>query len=100
MRRYQEQQPHDRGCHWQGRQDHSCRVVAVLALTTACALSLFSGNRITSYIPLALPIFVQELVLAGWLIARGFDTTAPARPVLRGAALPPVAAPSAAGGAR
>lgn len=51
-------------------------IAAIVSLSVACVLSLFSGNPITSYIPLALPIFVQELVLAGWLIAKGFNTRA------------------------
>jgi hypothetical protein len=75
-------------------------MAAVMALATACALSLFSGNRITSYIPLAFPVFVQELVLAGWLIAKGFDTSAmAAEPVEGRADLPCPAAPSVVGSA-
>jgi hypothetical protein len=39
-------------------------------------LALFSGNRITSYIPLAAPIAVQEIVLGIWLIVKGFNPAA------------------------
>ncbi len=48
-------------------------IVAILLMMAACVLSLFSGNRITSYIPLAAPIGLQEIVLAVWLIVKGFN---------------------------
>jgi hypothetical protein len=48
-------------------------IVAIVLMMAACVLSLFSGNRITSYIPLAFPIFLQEMILAVWLIAKGFN---------------------------
>ena len=48
-------------------------IVAIILLQMACLLSLFSGNRITSYIPLAAPIFLQAMVLAVWLIVKGFN---------------------------
>lgn len=51
-------------------------VVAIILMLTACVLALFSGNRITSYIPLAAPIAVQEMVLAVWLIVKGFNPSA------------------------
>ena len=51
-------------------------IVAIILMLTACLLSLFSGNRITSYIPLAAPIALQEMVLAVWLIVKGFDLPA------------------------
>jgi len=51
-------------------------IVAIILMLTACVLALFSGNPITSYIPLAAPIGLQEMVLAVWLIAKGFNPSA------------------------
>ena len=48
-------------------------IVAILLMFTACLLALFSDAPITGYIPLALPIAIQEMVLAVWLIVRGFS---------------------------
>ncbi len=53
-------------------------IVAIILMLTACVLSLFSGNRITSYIPLAFSILIQEMVLAVWLIVKGFNSSAAA----------------------
>jgi hypothetical protein len=76
-------------------------IAAVISLATACVLSLVSGNRITSYIPLASPIFVQELALAIWLMAKGFGTSAIAvEPDPQQARLLRTEAPSVAGSRR
>jgi Domain of unknown function (DUF4386) len=49
-------------------------VVAILLMLTACVLALFSDSAVTGYWPLALPIAVQEIVLAIWLLTRGLTT--------------------------
>jgi hypothetical protein len=51
-------------------------IVAIILMMAACVLSLFSGNPITSYKPLAFSIFLQEMVLAVWLIVKGFNPSA------------------------
>ncbi|MDD5371077.1 MAG: DUF4386 domain-containing protein [Anaerolineaceae bacterium] len=51
-------------------------IAAIILMMAACGLSLSSGNPITSYIPLAAPIFLQEMVLAVWLIVKGFNPSA------------------------
>ena len=51
-------------------------IVAIILMMAACVLALFSGNRITSYFPLAAPIAVLEIVLGIWLIVKGFNPSA------------------------
>ena len=42
-------------------------------LMTACLLALFSGRQVTGYTLLIVPIAVQEMVLAVWLLVKGFN---------------------------
>jgi Domain of unknown function (DUF4386) len=50
---------------------------AVILMFLACVLALFTQNAVTTYAILAIPIGVQELVLAVWLMTKGFTVPAP-----------------------
>jgi hypothetical protein len=53
-------------------------IAAIILMLAACVLALFNDNPVNGYIPLAFPIFLQEMVLAVWLIVKGFDPAASA----------------------
>ena len=56
-------------------------IVAIILTFVACLLALFTRNAVTSYTIVLLPIAVQEMVLAVWLIAKGFEV--PGAPAMR-----------------
>jgi hypothetical protein len=51
-------------------------IVAIILTIGACVLSWFNRNPLTTYTIALLPIAVQEMVLAAWLIVRGFRASA------------------------
>lgn len=51
-------------------------IVGVILMLVACLSALFTRNPVTSYVILILPIAVQEMALAVWLIAKGFNPSA------------------------
>jgi hypothetical protein len=51
-------------------------IIAILMTTGSCLLALFSHSPLTTYTILLLPIATQEMVLAVWLIAKGFSSPA------------------------
>jgi len=51
-------------------------IAAEVVILAACVAAAFSNNPVTSYTPLYLPVLVQELAFAAWLILRGFSPRA------------------------
>jgi hypothetical protein len=49
-------------------------VIGTLLMLTACLLALFADRPVTGYTALIVPIAIQELVLAGRLLVKGFDS--------------------------
>jgi hypothetical protein len=48
-------------------------MAGALLMATACLLSLFSDDPVTGYYPLFLPVAAWELVIAVWLLVKGFS---------------------------
>jgi Domain of unknown function (DUF4386) len=51
-------------------------IAALFLMMAACLLAVFNQRPVTSYVILAIPIGLQEMVLALWLIVKGFSSAA------------------------
>jgi hypothetical protein len=54
-------------------------IAGAILILIASLLALINGNPVTSYVPLAVPIGLQEMVLAVWLLVKGFDRSESAK---------------------
>ena len=54
-------------------------VLAAVSMFVAVVLSIVLDKPITSYVVLAAPIALQEIVMAVWLLVKGFSSGAPAK---------------------
>lgn len=48
-------------------------IAAMPLMATACCLALYQGQPVTSYVALAIPIGIQEIVFGLWLLIKGFN---------------------------
>lgn len=59
-------------------------IAAMPLMATACCLALYQGQPVTSYVALAVPIGVQEIVFGLWLLVKGFNETPALEPTHAG----------------
>ena len=73
-------------------------IAALFPMIAACLFAVLEQRPVTSYVILALPIALQEVVFALWLIAKGFSSTGRAVAQLPRAAMQPDGARAAVQG--
>ena len=71
-------------------------LAAAIPMLAACLLALFNDDPVTGYVLLVLPIAVQEMVFAVWLLVKGFNPS-PLTPKASSAAAPGITLSAATG---